>query len=275
MSDRLSNLLQRFELSARVYHTGALCGIANFDGRDGVGHLHLVRQGPIEVTDRNGIRQVVSVPSALFYPRPLAHQLHADERAGADVVCAAIEFGLGDENPLLRGLPDLLIIVLADMPSLDSTLQLLFSEAIAQRCGHDAVVGRLTEVLVVQMLRFAIERQLVDSGLLAGLSDTRLAKALTAMHADPSRAWTLEALADSAGMSRARFAARFAEVVGIPPGEYLMQWRIGLAKALLRRGRPVKQVALEVGYGGASALGRAFSHLVGMAPTQWLEQQHQ
>jgi AraC-like DNA-binding protein len=95
------------------------------------------------------------------------------------------------------------------------------------------------------------------------------------MHADPSQEWTLELMARMAGMSRSRFAAAFTDTVGMPPGEYLAQWRIGLAKRLLRRGFALKLVALEVGYGSASALTRAFTHGVGLTPTQWLAGQRE
>ncbi|CAJ3661604.1 AraC family transcriptional regulator [Burkholderia pseudomallei] len=90
------------------------------------------------------------------------------------------------------------------------------------------------------------------------------------MHADPALPWSLERMAAIAGMSRSRFAAHFAGTVGLPPGEYLLQWRVGLAKTLLRRGYAVKEIAPEVGYGSASALTRAFAQSTGQAPTDWL-----
>lgn len=274
MTDRLSNLLQRFDLRARVLHSGSLRGVMHFDDAERVGHLHLVRRGSIGVTDGDARRIAIDEPSAVFYPKPLKHRIDAAARSDAEVVSANIAFGVGDENPILRGLPDLLVLPLAEIPALGPTQSLLFAEALGRRCGHAAVVGRLTEVLVVQLLRFAIERKIVDSGLLAGLADPRLAKALTSMHAQPAHAWTLDALADVATMSRSRFAAQFAEVVGMPAGEYLTQWRVGLAKTLLRRGRPVKQVALEVGYGGASTFGRAFTNVVGASPGAWVRRQN-
>ena len=89
-------------------------------------------------------------------------------------MCASVEFGIGDENPLLRALPSRLLVPLASLPGLDLTRQLLFREAFGQRCGHDAVVNRLAEVLVVQVLRYAIEQRLVDGGLMAGLADPRI-----------------------------------------------------------------------------------------------------
>ena len=269
MSDRLSALLQRFDLHARVFHSGALCGVADFDGAAGVGHLHLVRRGPLGVTDTLGRHSVVSEPSVLFFPRAGAHRLNGGQREGADVVCASIDFGAGDENPLLRGLPALLSVPLAQLPGLDLAQQLLFSEAQAHRCGHGAVVDRLTEVLVIQLLRHAMAHQLVDGGVMAGLADTRLAKAISALHAEPARAWNLDALAGLAGMSRARFAAHFTRTVGVPPGDYLTGWSLGLARSLLRKGLPVKQVAAEVGYASPGAFGRVFLQRIGATPTQW------
>jgi AraC-like DNA-binding protein len=269
MSDRLSALLERFELSAHVFHSGALCGVANFDAGHGAGHLHLLRHGSLGVTDAQGRRTLLDEPSVLFFPRAAAHRLDADPVQGAELVCASVEFGVGDENPLLRALPARLLVPLARLPGLDLTQQLLFGEAFGQRCGHNAAVSRLTEVLLIQVLRYAIEQRLVDGGLMAGLADPRLHKALSAVHAEPARAWTLEAMAAEAGMSRARFAAHFAQLVGVPPGEYVTGWRLGLARSMLRRGLAVKQVAVEVGYANASALGRVFSQRLGTSPTAW------
>ncbi len=272
MSDRLSALLSRFELHARVFHSGALCGTAHFDGADGVGHLHLLRHGRLCLTDGDGIRHLLAEPTLLFFPRPAAHRLDADERDPAELVCASIDFGTGDENPLLVGLPGMLVVPLDRMPGLDLTQGLLFSEAAAGRCGHDAVVNRLTEILIIQLLRYAIEAQLINGGVLAGLADPRLAKVLNALHATPGRPWTLAAMAEAAGMSRARFAVHFTRRVGLPPGDYLTGWRLGLACSLLRKGLAVKQVAGEVGYANASALARAFSQRFGTTPTAWLLQ---
>jgi AraC-like DNA-binding protein len=270
MADRLSALLQRFELRARVLHGGLLRGPLSFDDHAAAGYVHLLGQGAIDVTDERAGSAVVEQPSVLLYPRPLGHRLLARDATGAELVCASVAFGTDDENPLLRALPASLVVPLSRLPGLELTQQLLFAEALRKRCGHDAVVNRLTEVLLVQVLRFAIEQRLVDGGLMAGLADPRLHKALAAVHAEPSRAWTLSSMAAQAGMSRARFAAHFARAVGVPPGEYLTTWRLGLARTLLRRGLALKQVAADVGYANASALGRVFAQRVGASPGAWL-----
>jgi AraC-like DNA-binding protein len=267
--DRLSGLLQRFGLHARVERGGTLRGAVHFDDREGLGRLHLVRRGALEVSDHAGRRFELGARTAVLYPRAVAHRL-APVGGPVEIVCAAIEFGPGDENPLLRSLPAALCVPLAELPAMDATLSLVFAESEGWRCGRSAVVDRLTEVLFVHLLRHAIERRIVEVGVVAGLADARLARALTAMHEDPGRAWSLETLAAVAGMSRSRFAARFAAVVGMPAMEYLTRWRIGVAKGLLRRGRPPKAVAVDVGYGRSSTFGRAFSQVVGLTPTAWL-----
>jgi AraC-like DNA-binding protein len=89
------------------------------------------------------------------------------------------------------------------------------------------------------------------------------------MHERPAQAWTLESLATEAGMSRSVFAASFRDTVGATPGDYLARWRVGLAQQALRRGRPLKLVADEVGYGSEAALSRAFKTWVGHSPRDW------
>ena len=269
MADRLSALLERFELHAHVLHAGALCGAADEAPVAGVGHLHLLRGGRLRYAGADGARHELTEPTLLFVPHAIAHRLETDPGDQAELVCLSVDFGAATGNPLLHALPPLLVLPLAELPDMAPTLDLLFAEAFAGRCGHRATVDRLAEVLVVQLLRHTMQQRLLDSGVLAGLADERLARALTAMHAQPGRAWTLERMAEAAGMSRARFAARFTEVVRTSPGDYLAGWRVSVAKTLLRRGRSLKWIAAEVGYGSATALSRAFAQRTGMAPTRW------
>lgn len=270
--DRLSALLQRFELRARAAHRGRASGALRFDAAPGSGHLHLLRQGRLSITGTGIERLRVGEPSVVLFASTIAHRVNAGPAPGAELVSAVVDFGGADDNPLLRALPLPWVVPLSAVGGLDLTLESLFNETLHPRCGHGAVVDRLVEVLLVQLLRHAIERRLVDGGLMAGLADPRLHKAIAALHAEPSRAWTLASMAAEAGMSRARFAAHFVRQVGMPPGEYLTTWRLGLARSMLRRGLPVKQVADEVGYASASALGRVFTQRLGSPPVAWLRQ---
>lgn len=269
MPDRLAALLQRFELRSQLVRGGMLHGELAIEPHDGAGHLHLLGRGTLRLTGPQRHRRLLDEPSLVFLPRPQRHWLAATSAEGAELVTASIHFGTGDENPLLGSLPALLSVPMAQLPGLASTQQLLLAEALAHRCGHAAVVDRLVEVLVIQLLRHAMAERLVDAGVMAGLADARLARAISAVHAEPARAWTLESMAAVAGMSRARFAAHFAHTVGTPPGDYLTGWRLGLARRLLRRGLTVKQVAAEVGYASPGAFGRVFLQRVGTNPRAW------
>jgi AraC-like DNA-binding protein len=109
-----------------------------------------------------------------------------------------------------------------------------------------------------------------EQGLLAGLSDAALARSLRGIHVDVARRWTVETLAREAGMSRAAFAERFARIVGMPPMHYVLEWRMAVAKDMLRRERlALAEIAEKVGYHSASALSTAFTRLAGCSPSQF------
>jgi AraC-like DNA-binding protein len=148
-------------------------------------------------------------------------------------------------------------------------VKLVREESLEQRPGRDHVLVRLVEVLLVEALRSIAETD-APAGLLRGLADTKLAAAMRLMHGDPSRAWTVEELAKKASMSRSAFFVRFTCAVGLPPMEYLLAWRMALAKDLLRRGdAAIATVAERVGYGSASAFSTAFSRYVGQPPGRY------
>jgi AraC-like DNA-binding protein len=270
MDDRLVELLKCFELRARVFQTGPLCSSARYDEADGLGYIHVLQRGMLEVKSPGRAPILIDEPSLFFYMNPTTHRLLPKDR-NVEMVCATFEFGAGLSNPLARALPDVVLIRLQDMPTLDMSLKVLCREAAEQHCGRQAVLDRLIEVVFIQVLRDLIDQQRLQVGLLAGLAEPRLAKAINAMHAEPARAWSLQDLAATAGMSRARFAAKFRETVGMTPGSYLGEWRLGVAQSLLRQGKPVQLVSDVVGYGSASALSRAFRAHTGQTPTEWVK----
>lgn len=267
MQDRLAPLLERFRLSASVFHSGALCGLASFDEADGVGHLHLLDKGEAFLAPRaGGAFEPLPRPALVLFPKPTTHRLFVPEDREASLLCATLRFGGGTGDPVSRSLPSPLVIDLAAAPALHGIARLLFEEAFGGHCGRQQALDRLAELLLIHVLRHVLDAGLVERGAFSGLGDPQLAKALMALHARPAEAWTLERMAEQAGMSRARFAARFHEVVGQTPGDYLTGYRLALAEAALRRGRPVKQVAADVGYGSASALARVFQARLGITP---------
>lgn len=269
--DHLSHILERFSLTAGVFYTGNICGVHDFEHDARRGHVHLVKRGPVQLIGGPDGGISIDEPSLLFMPRANAHTLIADDRDGADVVCAAIQFGAGGANPITDSLPGIVLIPLSELPGAQPLLELLYEEAFSQHAGRQASLDRMCEILLIRLLRSCIDRGLVKGGALSGLADPRLAKALTAVHADPAREWELNDMANLAGMSRARFAVHFRDVTGETPANYLASWRINLAQSLLKAGRPLKHVSMEVGYGSPSALTRAFVRKLGVSPMHWLK----
>ena len=267
--DLLSPLFSRFSLRAGVFHSGALCGVADFERREGLGMLHVLKRGRLRVLQPGADSFELAQPSLLFYGHAVQHRFEVDVAEGAELVCAYVDFGAALGNPLLRSLPEGLCVPLAEMVGVESTLALLFDEAFANRAGRQASIDRLMEYFVVLLLRHSMDTRRLKVGVLAGLADGRLAKALAAMHDRPEHAWSLEALAGVAGMSRARFAAGFRDTVGVTPLDYLTDWRISVAQTLLRQGQALKSVAPAVGYSSPAAFARVFARRVGRTASDW------
>jgi AraC-like DNA-binding protein len=148
-------------------------------------------------------------------------------------------------------------------------VRLVGDESTAQRSGRDLVLTRLVEVLLIEALR-ATSGDDAPPGLLRGLSDARLAAAIRQMHAQLARPWTVAQLAKTAALSRSAFFERFTRTVGLPPMEYLLAWRMAVARDLLRRhDHGIAEVAERVGYGSASSFSTAFSRAVGESPSRY------
>lgn len=269
MTDRLEALLERFSASARLFQAGALCGINDLTPEHGAGQLHLVREGTVEVVHEGEPGLRVEVPSLLLYPRPLAHRFITDAERGADLACANLQFEGGAANPIATALPAFVCIGLDEIDGSQPVLALLFEEAFERRCGRQALINRLFEVVLIQVLRHLMESGRTRVGMLAGLSHPQLRHAVVAIHETPEHDWTLDTLAARAGMSRSVFANAFRDSVGCTPGTYLQQWRVGLAQQSLLGGRPLKSIAMDVGYGSEAALSRAFKASTGLSPRAW------
>jgi AraC-like DNA-binding protein len=270
-ADHLSDLFGRINLSARVFRSGDLCRNASFDGTDSASHLHVLRRGRISVINDGGEPYQISEPHLLFYPRPLRHILAIDATSPPDVVCASVEFAGGRANPLASTLPAFLAIPLKRLTGLAATLDCLFDEGFNPRNGARVILDRLCEILVVHLLRVAIEDGEIKTCVVAGLMDPRIAPAVAAIHANPEYAWGLQNLAERCNLSRSRFTALFKDRIGMTVGEYLTDWRIYVAQEKLRSGKPVTLVALDVGYGSQPAFTRAFASKVGVSPREWIK----
>jgi AraC-like DNA-binding protein len=177
-------------------------------------------------------------------------------------------------NPLLQGLPKLLMVSTADNSRAVAAAEifsLIEKESGESRPGSACLLARLTELMFIEVLRTIMEQLSTgDTGWLAGLRDPFVAKALRLFHARPHHPWTVSSVCQEVGLSRSAFVERFTAAVGIPPMRYLSKLRIQRATDLLRdTGLTVATVAARVGYRSEVAFSRSFRRLVGVPPATW------
>jgi AraC-like DNA-binding protein len=218
----------------------------------------------------SGLRQAAPVLiDPLAQPAPEGEIRHGEQDGPPDMrmLGGYFAFDSPDAALMVSLLPALLHM--RGVASLAQVVQLVREESLARRPGRELVLERLVEVLLVEALRSA-PGESAPPGLLRALADTRLAAAMRRMHGEPARAWTVEELAKEAALSRSAFFDRFSRSVGLPPMEYLLAWRMAMAKNLLRRsGVPLADVAGRVGYSSASTFSTAFSRHVGQPPGRY------
>jgi AraC-like DNA-binding protein len=220
-------------------------------------------QRPFRIHHENEVVHV-DLDGKLPPPRPQANT--------ANFVCGFIGCDVRPFNPLIATLPRLLHLP-AEGGSAWSEQFATFAaeESAAKRPGSEAVLERLAEMMFVDAIRRQVD-QLPErtTGWLAGLRDRFVGRALALMHERPSAPWTIDDLSSQVGLSRSALHERFVSLIGLPPMQYLANWRMQLASRLLLEGRStVATVAVDVGYDSEAAFARAFKRLVGMPPAAW------
>jgi len=202
-------------------------------------------------------------------PSPVGEVRHGTRQGPPDVrlLGGYFVFDSADAALLVSLLPA--IVHVRAVERLTTLVRLVGDESLAQRAGRELVLERLVDVLLIEALRSSSSED-APPGLLRGLADARLAPAIRQMHAHVARAWTVVQLAKVAALSRSAFFDRFTRTVGMPPMEYLLAWRMAVARDLLRRDDlAIGEVAERVGYSSASTFSTAFSRHVGQPPSHY------
>lgn len=188
--------------------------------------------------------------------------------ANVQMLIGHCRFASPDAELLVSLLPDMVMV--RGEGRLATVAALVRDEARADRPARDVVVEHLLQVLMIEAFRSTTQPD-APSGLLRGLADPRIGPTLRAMHAAPDQAWTVPELAREAGLSRSAFFTRFNRIVGVAPIAYLLNWRMTLAKHMLRSGRQtIAEVSGSIGYGSASAFSTAFARIVGRPPKEYV-----
>ena len=251
------------------------CEARLVDGRDTVeldpgdvllfpnNHLHLlgsdVSRAPAEIEPNNdcGVAQIE----------------HGGGGKPTHCICGYLAFDPRICRPLIGGLPQMLKIPLAGDADGAWLLQLLrvgVEESAAQKPGAPMLLAKLAELTFVEaMRRYASSLPAEQRGWLAGLRDQHVGRALALLHGAPTRAWTVDDLAREVGLSRSALAERFVDLIGEPPMQYLIRWRLALAAQRLRTGESIAHVAEHCGYDSEASFNRAFKREFGQPPGRY------
>lgn len=308
--DVLSDILDTIELRAALYFR------TDFRSPFGVqvpdfqraARFHLLVQGVCHVTLDDGSSVKLMPGDLVLVPNGSAHLLSSNpehqgmpledafaaagftgqgpfllgtgpEASSCQMVCGHFNFAQGADHPLLHAVPNLLHVTAADRaerPMLDDIVRLIVRRMFAGEVGLAASVGRLSEVLFIEVMRAGIAQAPEIGRLMSAVTDPHIGQSLSLIHADVSRNWTVASLANAVGMSRSRFAERFRELVGVAPMAYLTEWRLQRAMRLIsRNGTLVKVVASEVGFQSAAAFTRAFAERFGSPPSRLMRENRQ
>ena len=247
-----------------------------------------LQEGDIAVIPHGEPHVVSSAPGMRAEPDVASHRRPKDDselpfrlRTGSDdatdahLICGFFTCDVRPFNPLLEALPRFMRIgrgaSAATDALLDHFLQLAAVENVDQRAGSQSVLNKLSELLFIEAIRTYMDQLgAANTGWLSGLRDPLVGRALSLLHAQPARSWTLDDLAAECGASRAGLVGRFSQLMGYPPIQYLTRWRMQLAaRRLNERGAKVAAVAQEVGYDSEAAFSRAFKKFSGQSPRAW------
>ena len=276
----LSELLKSLKVSGSVYFCDHLISPwqKDFQGTSAAA-FHLVRDGLCWATIGDRVEQLFP-GDLIFIGAGINHQLasqspHQARGESSDsslLLCGNCDFATDTLTPLKDIFPDTTIVRAQELqqhPWLKSTFEQLSAEYMAQSPGSEIIVDKLTEVVLIELIRINFGRR-EQNGFLKALQDKRISASLNLLHQSPEKAWTIELLASEIGMSRAAFAKRFTDLIGEPMFAYLSQLRMEKAKELLKNTQlPVDDIALKVGYDSERSFAKTFGKYLGNTPKQY------
>ncbi|MCB1916172.1 MAG: helix-turn-helix transcriptional regulator [Rhodocyclaceae bacterium] len=260
LSALISGLLPRLALCCAGDPAGLQPGRG--DGRGLV--IHLLVVGAMSIDDGRG-EAVLTAPAVMVLRDDVVLRF---ARAGnaVSLMSAEIAFDGPAGEMLVQAFAQPVIAGLESAGTdLTHLLALIRGELQEPRCGRQALLSRAGEILLITVLRHLIARPGSAAGILRALADERIARAVVAIHERPAAAWSLESLAECAGMSRTAFAQRFRVEMGQTPGGYLAGLRLAIAERSIDRGEGLKRAARSAGYRSPAALSRALGRRRGRA----------
>jgi len=297
MGDPLSDVLDLVGVKSSVYFQKEFLSPWCMSVRDtGFAQFHIIVRGNAVVT-HNGVTHAVSAGDVVLFPKGASHLIgdapESDPLSGQAVIegmakgaepftqgdiatrmiCGHFEYDVDCAHPLIEDLPHMILLTSMDLPVMDNLfglVQLIVRESASDTPGKDVVVRRLSDGLLVTILRAFFETRKEDPGFYCGLTDPRMSRVIAAIHNTAEKPLSVEDLAQIAGMSRTSFLNHFKAKVGQSAGAYTTRWRLLKARAaLVETSDTVEVIAYQAGYHSTSAFSRAFHGRFGVSPTKF------
>lgn len=287
--DVISDIIRLLNLRSSVYFHSSFCGSWAIDGKNPYqATFHLIARGNCWLhLSEKGESIALTGGDLVVFPRDILHTISGSQRppdrvddppvpAGegevptTSLICGYFDFESPQANPLLDAMPDVVHIKNEDpgrTSAMSKLLNFITSETESGAPGSEAAVDKLTEVLFIHVIRAYMQQSQADRGFLAALSDAQLSKVVVSIHDSPGTRWSVEKLAQQAGMSRSVFAKRFQRVTGITPMQYVTRWRMQVAYESLRSCKAsVAEIAEKSGYQTEASFRKAFKEVTGLGP---------
>ena len=266
--------------------------------------FHIVMEGRCWLTSSDGSKVLMESGSMALLPHGRGHDITTDTELSATplfdipvrqlseryeylqygghpgidgertrLICGVIRFDHSAGQQLIQQLPDVISLHREQMGNqgwLESSVKFMEEEARSLSPGGETIMAHLSDIIVIQAIRHWINSDpAAQRGWLGALQDPKIGKALAAIHATPANDWSVDTLANTAGMSRSGFAARFTELVGTSAKQYVTEWRMKLARARLQHNPiPLGDLAEELGYQSEAAFSRAYKRVMGESPVR-------
>lgn len=274
--EALTDLISTFKMHVDVYHNAKICGNWLYhETHMGKTSFHMVTKGDCQLNIPEHFETILNLGDMVIFPREIPHQMYptsvqtgeqitldfdqAEHLEGTGMLCGQACFHHQGSSHLLDALPQAFIVRQHEQNDWCRNLvDMIMAESVSPNVASQAIINRLSELIFIYALRQYLLENDQNIGLLALYSDIRIKKAISAIHSTPDYNWTLEKLANEAGMSRTAFTEKFRKISGWTPARYLAWWRMQLAWNKLSEGIASAEVAVQIGYKSEAAFSRAF-----------------
>ncbi|MDM3871319.1 AraC family transcriptional regulator [Porticoccus sp. W117] len=196
-----------------------------------------------------------------------------DPVASTRLVCGHFEFSQAYSHPLIQNLPPYIVINennSSEYSWLKDSLRFMEHVATEGQLGSEAILKRLSEIVFIQSIKHWSATHEIDTGFVAALNDKQLSKCLTAFHSHYCGDWSIERMAEQAGMSKSLFSDKFKRFLNISPMQYVAHWRMQNAqRLLLESNHNLEQIANLVGYETVASFSKAFKRVLGISPGEY------